>query len=241
MPPIRNPLTSRFASSGGKRRVPDDDLVVRAGQGDVEAFGVLLDRHQGAVYRYCWRIFRNHHTAEDLAQEFFVKLFRNAAKYEPSGHFTTFMYRVLTNLCFDALRRRKRRKSTESLQLDPVLSEGTDLEPEAPEFDLDAGLVRMEAGDAVHNALEDLPEHVRKAVELREFEGLSYREIARVLDLSLNEVKVILHRGRKMLARSLARTPVGRQFGLMHRGADADDVEGEGLSDLAGDLAGEAP
>ncbi len=241
MPPIRNPLATRLDSPGARRRVPDDDLVVRAGQGDVEAFGVLLDRHQGAVYRYCWRIFRNHHTAEDLAQEFFVKLFRNAAKYEPSGHFTTFMYRVLTNLCFDALRRRKRRKSTESLQLDPVLSEGTELEPEAPEFDLDAGLVRLEAGDAVHNALEALPEHVRKAVELREFEGLSYREIARVLDLSLNEVKVILHRGRKMLARALARTPVGRQFGLAMRSSDDASRDGDGLSDLAGtDPAGDA-
>ena len=245
MPPLRSPLTSRLDSAGARRRILDDDLVVRAGLGDTEAFGVLLDRHQGAVYRYCWRIFRNHHTAEDLAQEFFVKLFRNAAKYEPSGHFTTFMYRVLTNLCFDALRRRKRRRSTESLQLDPVLSEGTELEPEAPEFDLDAGLVRMEAGDAVHNALQRLPEHVRKAVELREFEGLSYREIARVLDLSLNEVKVILHRGRKMLARALARTPIGRQYGLTVRSSEGDDARGEGLVDLADDatdgLAGGKP
>lgn len=235
MPPIRPSLRSPLDAEGPRRRVPDDDLVVRAGAGDMEAFGVLLERHEGAVYRYCWRIFRNHHTAEDLTQEFFVKLFRNAAKYEPSGHFTTYMYRVLTNLCFDALRRRKRRRSTESLQLDPVLSEGTDLEPEAPEFDLDAGLVRTEAGDAVHNALERLPEHVRKAVELREFEGLSYREIARVLDLSLNEVKVILHRGRKMLARALARTPVGRQFGLPGRAFDADDARSDGLTDLAGE------
>ena len=181
---------------------------------------------------------RNHHTAEDLTQDFFVKLFRNSAKYEPAGHFTTFMYRVLTNLCYDALRRRKRRRSTESLQLDPVRAEGTELEPEAPAFDLDSGLVRAEAGDAVHDALERLPEHVRKAVELREFEGLSYREIASVLDLSLNEVKVILHRGRKMLARALARTSVGRQFGVASRAADLDsgaDAAEDGLADLAGD------
>ena len=219
---------------GRARRSLDDDLVVRAGQGDVDAFATLLARHEGAVYRYCWRIFRNHHTAEDLAQDFFVKLFRNAAKYEPAGHFNTYMYRVLTNLCFDALRRRKRRRGTESLQIDPVASEGTELEPQAPAFDLDAGLVRAEADDAVHNAIERLPEHVRKAVELREFEGLSYREIARVLDLSVNEVKVILHRGRKMLARSLARTPVGREFGLEGRSADADDGS-RGLRDLEGD------
>ena len=227
MPP-RLPDPARPPESAAPvRRTLDDDLVVRAGQGDVEAFASLLERHQGAVYRYCWRVFRNHHTAEDLTQEFFVKLFRNAAKYEPAGHFTTYMYRVLTNLCFDALRRRKRRRSTESLHLDPVLSEGTELEPAAPSSDLDAGLVRLEAGDAVHDALERLPEHVRKAVELREFEGLSYREISRVLDLSLNEVKVILHRGRKMLSRSLAHTPVGRQFGLASPARDGDGGLGE--------------
>src|SRR5258706_9585491 len=113
----------------GRVRRSDDELVVRAGAGDIVAFTDLLERHQGAVYRYCWRIFRNHHTAEDLAQKFFVKLFRNAARYVPEGHFTTYMYRVLTNLCFDALRRKKRRRLTESLQLDPVESEGTELEP----------------------------------------------------------------------------------------------------------------
>jgi len=200
--------------SRASRRRSDDDLLVRAGQGDVEAFGELVSRYEGAVYRYAWRIFRNHHTSEDIAQELFVKLFRNAARYTPAGHFSTYMYRCLTNLCFDSLRRRKRRKVTESLQLDPVLSEGTELEPLAADIDLDAGLVREETRDAVHDALEALPVEVRKAVELREFEGLPYREIARVLDLSVNEVKVLLHRGRKLLGRALARTPVGRQHGL---------------------------
>lgn len=195
-------------------RRSDDELLVRAGRGDVEAFGELIERHQGAVYRYCWRIFRNHHTAEDLAQELFVKLFRHAPQYEPAGHFTTYMYRILTNLCFDVLRRRKRRKVTEAGELDPVLSEGTDLEPVDDDVDFDASLRRREAHDAVHDAVAALPVEVRKAVELREIEGLSYREIAQVLDLSGNEVKVLLHRGRKILARTLARTPVGREFGL---------------------------
>jgi RNA polymerase sigma-70 factor (ECF subfamily) len=200
-------------------RRSDDELVVRAGAGDVGAFTVLLDRHQGAVYRYCWRIFRNHHTAEDLAQEFFVKLFRNAGRYVPEGHFTTYMYRVLTNLCFDALRRRKRRQKTETLQLDPVGAEGTELEPVSAPADLDAGLVGEEARDVVHGALAELPVEVRKCLELREFEGLRYREIGRVLDKSVNEVKVLLHRGRKLLTRRLSRTAVGRAFRVDGGGA----------------------
>jgi RNA polymerase sigma-70 factor (ECF subfamily) len=212
MPPPVPPLSA--PPSGRADRRGDDELLVRAGQGDVEAFAELIARHQSAAYRYCWRVFRNHHTAEDLAQEFFVKLFRHAARYEPAGHFTTYMYRILTNLCFDVLRRRKRRKLTESAELDPVLSEGTELEPLANDLDFDAGIRRTEAKDAVHDALVGLPVEVRKAVELRELDGLSYREIAQVLDRSMNEVKVLLHRGRKLLSRALSRTPVGREFGL---------------------------
>jgi RNA polymerase sigma-70 factor (ECF subfamily) len=227
-PPLREDLVSR----PGERR-GNDELMVRSGQGDVHAFGELLERHQPAVHRYCWRIFRNHHTAEDLTQEFFVKLFRNAARYEAEGHFVTYMYRVLTNLCFDALRRRKRRHKTEWAHLDPVGAEGTELEPLAPASDLDAGLVEAEAKVAVHGAMTELPVQVRKCVELREFEGLRYREIARVLDLSLNEVKVLLHRGRKLLARRLSKTAVGRSFGLLTgersgpaAGGDERDAEG---------------
>ena len=221
MPPLPpNPLSPRRPA-----RRSDDELMVLCGRGDVEAFSELVERHQGAAYRYCWRIFRNHHTAEDLAQEFFLKIFKSAARYEPEGHFVTYLYRVLANLCFDALRRRKRRKGVESAQLDPVESEGTELEPLANEVALDGRLVGAEAKDAVHEALADLPVQVRQCVELREFEGLRYREIARVLDLSLNEVKVLLHRGRKLLARRLSHTPVGRSFGI---GVDGPDgAEGD--------------
>jgi RNA polymerase sigma-70 factor (ECF subfamily) len=201
------------------RPAADDDLMVRCGRGDVAAFGALLERHGGAAYRYCWRIFRNHHTAEDLAQECFVKLFRSAPNYQPSGRFTTFFYRVLTNLCFDALRRKKRRGKVETLHLDPVESEGTELEPLDRPRELLAGLLAAEAREEVHRALGALPVQVRQCLELREFEGLSYKQIAEVLDLSAPEVKVLLHRGRKMLAHALEDTPVGRAFGV-ERGGD---------------------
>jgi RNA polymerase sigma-70 factor (ECF subfamily) len=198
----------------GPAAVADDDLMVRCGRGDVAAFGALLQRHGGAAYRYCWRIFRNHHTAEDLAQECFVKLFRSAPNYQPAGRFTTFFYRVLTNLCFDALRRKKRRGKVETLHLDPVECEGTELEPLDRPRELLAGLLAAEAREEVHRALASLPVQVRQCLELREFEGLSYKQIAEVLDLSAPEVKVLLHRGRKMLAHALEHTPVGRAFGV---------------------------
>ncbi len=207
----------------------DDQLMVRLARGDVPSLEVLLLRHQDAAYRYCWRIFRDHHTAEDMTQDFFLKVFRSATHYQPRGHFTTWFYRVLANLCFDALRKKKRRRKVQGVQIDPIACEGTELEPLAAPVDPASGLRRDEAKDAVHDALERLPQEVRKALELREFEGLRYREIAVVMERSLNEVKVLLHRGRKLLARHLADTPVGREWAN-----PADDVPpprlGGGLS-----------
>jgi RNA polymerase sigma-70 factor (ECF subfamily) len=199
-------------SNPGAVRLEDDQLMQRCGRGEVSALEELIRRHQGAAYRYCWRIFRDHHTAEDMTQDFFIKVFKNAGHYQPRGHFTTWFYRVLANLCFDALRKKKRRRKVQAIQIDPIACDGTELEPLAEAVDPDAPLVAAEAHDAVHAALDELPVEVRKALELREFEGLRYREIGRVMDLSLNEVKVLLHRGRKMLARALARTPIGREW-----------------------------
>lgn len=223
MPP---PVLSRPAPPD---RVSDDVLMARCGRGDTQALGDLMTRHQDAAYRYCWRVFRNHHTAEDLTQELFVKLFKNAVRYQPQGHFTTYFYRVLANLCYDALRRRKRRKRVESLQIDPIACEGTELEPQCAGEAPDAPLLAAESKDAVHGALASLPIEVRKALELRELEGLRYREIGVVLDLSLNEVKVLLHRGRKLLTRALLRTPAGRDWveragGRRHRSGSDDDA-----------------
>ncbi len=216
-PPL--PKRRTRARRGPSDRCTDDELMLRCGRGHTAALTELMGRYQGAAYRYAWRIFRNHHTAEDICQEFFVKLFRNAARYQPRGHFTTYFYRVLANLCFDNLRKRKRRRKVQAIQMDPIEAEGTELEPLAREDDPTAPIRAEEAKDAVHTALAGLPLHVREALELREFEGLRYREIAEVMDVSLNEVKVLLHRGRKLLARSLARTTVGKEF----QGRDPND------------------
>jgi RNA polymerase sigma-70 factor, ECF subfamily len=206
------PLSPALAAPKDPDRVHDDVLMQRCGRGDVRALEEILQRHQDAAYRYCWRVFRNHHTAEDVTQDFFVKLFRNAARYEPQGHFTTWFYRVLSNLCYDVLRKRKRRRKVESVQIDPVACEGTELEPRDAGVEPDVPLSAAESRDDVHAALASLPVEVRKALELRELEGLRYREIGEVLAMSLNEVKVLLHRGRKLLARALALTPTGREL-----------------------------
>ena len=154
------------------------DLIRRCQRGDTLAIEALIRRYQNYVFRLCVLVMRNEQDAEDMTQEFFVKLFRNAARYQPRGHFTTYFYRVLANLCFDLLRKRKRRRKVQSVQLDPIAAEGTELEPLTQHTDPDASLRQQEAHGVVHECLSDLPTHVRMALELREFEGLRYREIA---------------------------------------------------------------
>ena len=89
--------------------VAGEALMARMASGDVAAFEKLLETYQGAAYRYAYRIFRDRHIAEDVSQEFFFKLFRNAGRYQPAGKFTTYFYKVLNNLCLDTLRRMHRK------------------------------------------------------------------------------------------------------------------------------------
>lgn len=186
-------------------------LMIRMAAGDVGAFEDFLSGYKGAAYRFAYRIFRNRHTAEDVSQEFFFKMFRNAARYEPAGKFTTYFYTVLNNLCLDTLRRMNRKslpdfQSFENPVLDGMPEERKKGSPEThAELNEERRLVR--------EAIGKLPEAQRKVIVLRELEELKYREIAEVLGLSLNEVKVLIHRGRKSLVKILRRSPLfeGRQ------------------------------
>jgi len=180
--------------------------MARMVTGDVKALEQLLDTYKGAAYRFAYRIFRDRHISEDVSQEFFFKLFRNAHRYKPAGKFTTYFYRVLHNLCLDTLRHMHRKSlpdflSFENPVLDGMPSESGDGLPEASaELTEEKRLVR--------EAISRLPPAQRKVIVLRELEELKYREIAEVLGLSLNEVKVLIHRGRKSLLKILQRSPL---------------------------------
>jgi RNA polymerase sigma-70 factor (ECF subfamily) len=181
-------------------------LMARMAAGDVSAFEELLQSHQGMAYRFAYRFFRDRHIAEDVSQEFFFKLLRNAHKYQPAGKFKTYFYKVLNNLCLDT-RRRMHRKSLPDFQSfeNPVLDGMPQAEGRgAP----DAAAQVAEERRLVRESIARLPHAQRQVIMLRELEELKYREIAEVLDLSLNEVKVLIHRGRKTLLKILKRSPL---------------------------------
>lgn len=175
----------------------------RIALGDRAAFRTLLERWEGAAKRYAYRFLGDYHAAEDAAQEAFVRVYRSAARYEPTAKYSTYFYTVLGNVCRDRLRAERRRSARgesieDGLEIDEHVAGDPALEP-------DRHVDAAEARAAVRQAVATLPEKLREAVSLREFEGLAYTEIAAVMGANLGEVKTWIHRGRKALAPKLRR------------------------------------
>lgn len=180
--------------------------MARMASGDVSAFEELMSAYGAAAQRYAYRIFRDRQISEDVSQELFLKLYRNASRYEPAGKFTTYFYKVLNNLCLDTLRRMNRKSLPDFQSFENPVLDGMP-EPAdrtAPEAAARTGEERR----LVRESIQKLPPMQRQVIVLRELEELKYREIADVLDLSLNEVKVLIHRGRKALLKILQRSPL---------------------------------
>ena len=187
----------------------DETLMVRVGRGEGDAFSSLVRRYEAKARRYSYRMFRDSQVAEDVAQEVFLKLYRNADKYRPTGRFNTYFYRVLANLCYDRLRFEKRRAVVRGNTMDGLTldshedgsgSGGNGRFPSPEE-----AMRSKEDQAAVRQAVAGLSENLKRALVLREFEGLKYREIAETMGVSLNEVKVLIHRARKQVAKRLTK------------------------------------
>jgi RNA polymerase sigma factor (sigma-70 family) len=155
----------------------------------------IVRTHSARVYRLAYRLTGNKHDAEDLTQEVFVRVFRSLSSYTP-GTFEGWLYRITTNLFLDGARR-KQRIRFDGLPEDahdrlPAKGEGPAEKLEQDQFDHD-----------VQHALDALPEDFRAAVVLCDIEGMTYDEIAEVLDVKLGTVRSRIHRGRSMLRKHL--------------------------------------
>lgn len=171
-----------------------------AGAGDTAAFEQLVERHQRLVIGTVGRMLGSPSDAEDIAQQVFVRVWKNVNRYEPRAKFTTWLLKITRNLVFNELRRRSRHPAV------PLQSQ-TD-EEERPLKDEhavapDATLLEHELQEAVDAAIARLPETQRMAVILRRYEELSYEEIAEAVDQSVSAVKSLLFRARTELRESL--------------------------------------
>jgi len=178
----------------------DFELMARIGKGDHRAFRELVERHQNTVIGTVAKMLGNPSDAEDISQQVFLRIWRNARRYRPEARFTTYLFTITRNLVFNETRRRGRKKevSADEREENPhhQIEDSPDRRP-------DAELLQAELQAAVDAAIAALPESQRMAVVLRRYEQLSYEEIAGVLGLSVSAVKSLLFRARSALRESL--------------------------------------
>lgn len=167
--------------------VEDEDaaLFMKVAAGDKAAFATLFDRHQQSIVRFAWRFVGSQARAEELAQDIFVKLYKNAKGYRPDAKFKTFMFRVATNHCLNEVRRPFQHAEASMAEV-PDTQEA----PERP----DSALEGKRLQKAVGAALDGMSERERAAFCMCRFEGLPYREIASALDATEAAVKSLIHR-----------------------------------------------
>jgi len=175
-------LTSLFAPS-------DEQLMWRVKlQDDAQAFARLMARWEKPIQRLCVRMTGDTHRAEDLTQTAFTRVFTRRADWEPTGKFSTFLWRVAINLCHDELRRQQRRGELSLDALDEDSDTGAD-NFAATEPSPDVQAAASEHGELVRRALGTLSPPYREVVVLRHYEGLKFREIGEVLRIPEGTVK----------------------------------------------------
>lgn len=184
---------------------PDLALVRRIGRGDHAACAQFVDRYLDRVFRLAWRLLGDRADAEEATQDVFLKVWEQAARWRPgAAKFSTWLYRVTTNLCYDRLRRHR-----EHVPIEDVMSDGDGFGRNGPGGGFDAGPTPEQAAVAherdarLRAALDALPERQRSAVILCHHEGLSQREAAAVLEVSEEALESLLARGRRTLRSTL--------------------------------------
>lgn len=169
--------------------------------GDTAAFEKLIERHQTLVIGTVARMLGSNSDVEDLAQQVFLRVWRNAGRYTPRAKFTTWLLKITRNLVFNEMRRTKRHAHV-PMQWES-LGEEVPLKDESSQSPAES-LLEHELQQAIEAAILELPETQRMALILRRYETRSYEEIAEVLDLSVPAVKSVLFRARTELRARLA-------------------------------------
>ncbi|EDL64465.1 RNA polymerase sigma factor SigW [Bacillus sp. SG-1] len=171
-------------------------------KGDQDAFAEVIELYKDKVFQICFRMLGNRHEAEDVAQEAFIRAYVNIHTFNQKRKFSTWLYRIATNLCIDRIRKKKpdyyldaEVKGTEGLTMySHVAAEGQLPEEEVEEMELQAEIQRQ---------ILKLPDKYRSVIVLKYIEELSLQEISEILDLPLGTVKTRIHRGREALRKQL--------------------------------------
>ena len=185
----------------------DHDLVALAASGSEKAYRELLDRYQRPVFSLIYRMVRDREQAEDLAQETFVKVFNHIESFNPKYKFSSWIFKIASNLTIDALRK----KDLKTVSLDgsrnaetPDEVDATRITVESRDENPEEFLEAKELGEEIERAIGQLRPEYRQAILLRHVEGRPYEEIAEIMGVPLGTVKTFIHRARGELRETLA-------------------------------------
>jgi len=182
---------------GSAAQVSDRELVRRLREGDAEALRTIVERYQDRLFHLIYGIVRDRHEVEDVAQEVFLKVYLRITAFDERSKFYTWLYRVAVNAAKDHVKKRSRRPAV-ALDEDEGIEAPADLGP----LELAA---KAETRREIRAAIAALPLRYREVLALRELQGLSYSEIADVLQISIGTVESRLHRARRKLKGRLDR------------------------------------
>lgn len=181
----------------------DVQLMLDVKAGDEASFDFLLQKYRSPLVNFLNRMVRDTATAEDLAQEVFLRVYRARKQYTPSAKFTTWLFRIATNLALNSVRDNRHRRMEVSLDA-PVEEDEAPLQVPTREMRIDEHMVERDRADFIRRAVASLPEKQRVAVLLHKYEEMDYGEIARILDCSESALKSLLFRAYENLRVQLA-------------------------------------
>lgn len=196
----------RVLNSDAETTASDQELLKRFRAGDESAFDELVLRHQQRAFNVAYQLLRDHEDATEVAQDAFVRAYRNLDSFHGECEFTTWLHRIVVNLAHNKYRWWKRRGKQASLSLDAPVENADDemaRQIAAATDGPDMQAVKAEFIEMLNRRMNELPHKFREVIVLRNVENLSYDEIATVLNCSVGTVKSRLARGRDALRKSM--------------------------------------
>jgi RNA polymerase sigma-70 factor (ECF subfamily) len=182
----------------------DADIMLRVKSGDQSAFEFLVEKYRRPMVNFMYRMAHNAASAEDLAQEVFLRVYRSREGYEASAKFTTWLYRIATNLAMNHVRDTRNERPEKTVSLDEPDQE-TGLTMDVPDATLSAeqASLRRERLTAIRQRVQALPERQRLAVLMHKYQQMDYKQIGEVLKLSESATKSLLFRAYETLREQL--------------------------------------
>jgi RNA polymerase sigma-70 factor (ECF subfamily) len=185
-------------TKGQFETLDENEIIRRAKDGDERAFEYIVKKYQSKVANLIFKIIGDQDIVEDLTQEVFLRVMESLKDYKFGSAIYTWIYRITVNICIDEIRKRQRSRA---FSLDNIVGQNPKSEPSYSP--VEKTFERGEMREIIENALSKLPAEYKTVIVLREFEDLSYEEIAKILKIRIGTVKSRIFRARKLLAEYL--------------------------------------